>query len=413
MKLKCCLSLFTSYGPYIVDYILKKSSTLKPINQLLLQLLQFILQLLRCYSLISITSKDYVLLLQTFPSIYNSVKIANCLMCWTKFVNVLKKSLTFPLCNDLIAPIAKNMFSSQEFPLLSLLIKWTNREGSYVSSSVLLGFGIFSDNYCEPTITTIEDKVSNTLLRHSFLLSLSLEIISHDTIHFQSALHNILDVIGSHVTVPCHLKQEFSQFMILHLLSEQDTCLVELLTKSLELSKAHSMLPCFKIHSLFITFLHTISFDHSTVLDFIVSAETDFDMFFRDYTHFLKEGEQLNYFISVCKDFGNVLTKTKLVKTSIQVGKKRPLGTNTSSSLCKQQNLETNTIETESTDSESDESEMCNTIYKILNMLTSLSTSLDKVYRRKLVTEDKLLSVFEIALTSDKIIKNIASYIFE
>ena len=427
-KLECCLSLLMPHWPHIVGNVLKKSSTSKPINQLLLQLLQLILQLLRCYSLTSATSNEYMVLLQALPSVYKSVKIADCLMCWIKFVNILKKCFTSSLCNDQIVPIANNIFSCHEFPLFPLLLKWIDREGSYISSSMLLGFGVFSDNICEPAVTTIEDKVSNTLLRYSFLLLLSTEIISHQTTYLQSALnslHTIFDAIGSHATqftVPCHLKQEFTQHMIVHLLSEQDNCLVELLTSSLELSKEYSKLPCLKIHNLFVTFLYTISFDHSTVLDFIVSTETNFDAFFKNYTIFLKEDEQLSYFIDTCKErdnLGDLLIKEQKAKqtnTSLILGKKRLLETNSLPSSCKRLNFEANDINVEITDSETDEEpEICEfgTIYKVLNMLTSLSASLTKVYRRKLLSESKLLSISEIVITSDTIIKKIASYIFE
>ena len=42
------------------------------------------------------------------------------------------------------------------------------------------------------------------------------------------------------------------------------------------------------IHSLFVEFLTSLSFDHSVLLDFLISAETKFQEFFRSYLEILK-----------------------------------------------------------------------------------------------------------------------------
>lgn len=90
---------------------------------------------------------------------------------------------------------------------------------------------------------------------------------------------------------------EDSNDTILQLISEQDNCLVETLSFSLKLTglqlqEGTDLL--LNVHELFLSFLSSISYDESTLIDFIIDTDTSFDLFFNDYLKYTnKEPESL------------------------------------------------------------------------------------------------------------------------
>ena len=102
------------------------------------------------------------------------------------------------------------------------------------------------------------------------------------------------------------------QQLIIHLVSEQDSCLVDVLKSCLQLTKPkcelsrsendEEIMSALEINGLMIEFLFSISFDYSTILDFIINVETDFDCFFEEYLSFLSEETIMKELFHLCKE---------------------------------------------------------------------------------------------------------------
>ena len=78
--------------------------------------------------------------------------------------------------------------------------------------------------------------------------------------------------------------------MLLELISEEDTCLVETWTYSLKLTELQqergSSELLLNINELFISFLDSITYDESTLIDFIIDTDTKFDLFLYSYLQY-------------------------------------------------------------------------------------------------------------------------------
>ena len=85
--------------------------------------------------------------------------------------------------------------------------------------------------------------------------------------------------------------------VVLCAISEQDDCLVEALLVILCLHQFKESLPSLdytiiNIHGMLLEFLSSIAFDHSVLLDFVVSTETAFDKFLLNYLELLSREKQ-------------------------------------------------------------------------------------------------------------------------
>ena len=98
--------------------------------------------------------------------------------------------------------------------------------------------------------------------------------------------------------LPLLLRRSFIQIV-----SGQDSSLVQALTASLQLQRKKD-LPSeismvLDIHCLLITFLRSVSFDYSVLLDLIISPETQFDSFLDQYLDLLGTG--MPQLVTACK----------------------------------------------------------------------------------------------------------------
>lgn len=87
--------------------------------------------------------------------------------------------------------------------------------------------------------------------------------------------------------------------LILHLVSEHDDCLIGTLTNALHITMMESVsVKELHIDQLVIEFLYSISFDHTTVIDFLIENGTHFDSFLNTYLHYLTKNrmESLLYY---------------------------------------------------------------------------------------------------------------------
>lgn len=124
---------------------------------------------------------------------------------------------------------------------------------------------------------------------------------------FIHSLEDLTSQIPS--TLPCIF---IMQQLIIHLVSEQDSCLVDVLKSCLQLTKAkcelsrsqndEEVLSALDINGLMVEFLSSVSFDYSTLLDFIINVETDFDCFLEEYLSFLSEETIMTELFHLCKE---------------------------------------------------------------------------------------------------------------
>ena len=157
--------------------------------------------------------------------------------------------------------------------------------------------------------------------------------------------------------------------VLLQLISEQDTCLVETLNYSLKLTvlqqqRASSEL-ILSIDELFISFLDSITYDESTLIDFIIDIDTRFDLF-------------LNSFLQHTNKYGgNALAKDKDRRTSRSNKKATTI----------------QLVEYSDSDSEDEEQVEC-TKYK--DILTRLREKLIKLEKQSVIPAGKLITVRDI-----------------
>ena len=157
--------------------------------------------------------------------------------------------------------------------------------------------------------------------------------------------------------------------VLLQLISDQDTCLVETLNYSLKLTvlqqqRASSEL-ILSIDELVISFLDSITYDESTLIDFIIDIDTRFDLFLNSYLQHTN------------KDGGNALAKDKDRRTSRSNKKATTI----------------QLVEYSDSDSEDEEQVEC-TKYK--DMLTRLREKLIKLEKQSVIPADKLPTVRDI-----------------
>lgn len=89
------------------------------------------------------------------------------------------------------------------------------------------------------------------------------------------------------------------QKSLIQIVAIQDSCLVQVLSACLKLTGNKQEIPL-DIHSLFVTFLSSIAFDHTVLLDLFISPETKFDSFLVDYLDLLEKTGMPNL-ISACE----------------------------------------------------------------------------------------------------------------
>ena len=133
-------------------------------------------------------------------------------------------------------------------------------------------------------------------------------------------IHSLEDLTSQFPsTLPCKF---IMQQLIIHLVSEQDSCLVDVLKSCLQLSKAKcelsrsqndEVLSALNINGLMVEFLFSISFDYSTLLDFIINVETEFDCFLEEYLSFLSEETIMTELFYLCKE-RDVIERTRIDK---------------------------------------------------------------------------------------------------
>ena len=217
------------------------------------------------------------------------------------------------------------------------------------------------------------------------------------------------------------------QRLVLHLVTEEDSCLVDTLSKCLKIQtmKLEALFPLSKtveIHSLFVQFLSSISFDCSMLVDFVISNETDFDHFLVDYFQSLLNDSGKERFKSACQERDAMKKKEKVAERSkgdakkevesieiaiIPDSRKRKFSGDQSS--CKSYTIIDSTIkkdinlglEDDSSTSSESESERTiedeiTTLERVTDTYKGLHSSLQKTHRKKLIQEEKLSMIVAI-----------------
>ena len=214
------------------------------------------------------------------------------------------------------------------------------------------------------------------------------------------------------------------QRLVIHLVTEEDSCLVDTLSKCLKIQtvKLEALFPLSKtveIHSLFVQFLSSISFDSSMLVDFVISNETDFDHFLVDYFQSLLNDSGKERFKSACQERDAMKKKEKVaerskgdakkeVEIAIMPGsrKRKFSGDQSSCKTCtiidstikKDMNLGLGDDSSTSSESESERTieDEITTLESVIDTYKGLHSSLQKTHRKKLIQEEKLSVIVAI-----------------
>ena len=167
---------------------------------------------------------------------------------------------------------------------------------------------------------------------------------------------------------------EDSNDTILQLISEQDNCLVETLSFSLKLTglqlqEGTDLLV--NVHELFLSFLSSISYDESTLIDFIIDTDTSFDLFFNDYLKYTnKEPESLPLH---CQKLDHIKVKiTEDCAPQLQL------------------------VDYSESESEDEEDFIESTEYRVKQMFGRLKDKLMKLVKHSIVSPNKLPNIKQI-----------------
>ena len=325
-----CVSLLLSFWPELLKSISTSSklSIKSDINQILLQFLLLSLELLRH------SDKNSIVLPVLVPTLGHIADVIHdcsscCLLSLTRMCDLFRKCIKYPLPQTTLYCLTRKEFLHA---ISSSLTKWFQRESvscylRMTSLEINCSFPSIED-MTSPNPKTLEDGINDTFVRKSLLLSLllaegkpisliyilciALYYIGHikQWIPLSAFMHSLKELVSQiPSTLPCNF---IMQQLIIHLVSEQDSCLVDVLKSCLQLTKAkcelsrsqndEEVLSVLEINGLMIEFLFSISFDYSTLLDFIINVETDFDCFLEEYLSFLSEETILKELLYLCKE---------------------------------------------------------------------------------------------------------------
>ncbi|XP_019853855.1 PREDICTED: uncharacterized protein LOC109583108 [Amphimedon queenslandica] len=242
------------------------------VDQSLLQLLLLMIEILK-------HSNIETPILHSFQSplilgdISQAVQSSFSLICYTKLCDLFRKHLL--LLDD---------EGGVGSPLLILDLFMNH----YVSSHNVFIDDWFTRQYDQISDTSsIEYSIVDTYIRKSLLISLQLATQDVTDLVHERLLFKPVQRFMQYLREVSLKKGESYINVLLQLISEQDTCLVETLTYSLKLTELQqergSSELILNIHELFISFLDSITYDESTLIDFIIDTDTRFDSFLNSY----------------------------------------------------------------------------------------------------------------------------------
>ena len=164
--------------------------------------------------------------------------------------------------------------------------------------------------------------------------------------------------------------------LLLHLVSEQDSCLVRALSCSLQFSKLGIMSKDVHVTELMIEFMHTISFDHCVLMDMIIDNDSKFDDFFEGFIAYLSEEVNFQALVNLCEK--RDLTES-LMKEAMSTNK-------------------TSLVEYSSSESDSEDnvSSMSATYTRFVTLIDKLKVSFTKLTDSELVCKSKLVKINKI-----------------
>lgn len=284
-------------------------------------------------------------LLQTLEPLCQFVLLSHCVLSFTKLLNVASKLTKSPDLGSGMVVRLRDTFCCLAASRMthSSLEQWFGKEGSVVLQLAMRMCGREAESppCCDLSMDdrahgTVVRKylllafrvwtVTTSMLRVGMFLSLFFTVFLARRVHYiafisdcsgsNEALAIPMELLPIQVihhlcfpsTTPMASQTEVPiciRRVLLCAIGEQDSCLVETLLAFLRLHQFKDFLPSFdrtviNVHWMFLEFLCSIAFDHSVLLDFVVSSETDFDSFLLQYLELL--GREKQDLVAVCSE---------------------------------------------------------------------------------------------------------------
>ena len=268
---------------------------------------QYLSLCLECLRLLLLTAEKTIPFnfLSSLPIMMKLV-VAGCSpFCNVRFTNVLRKVIrnNNGNCSELTVSLFHSLdFQSFQSVANFALENWFQHVSRGVYDMFIIEYNIMQDSSSVEYNLVSKSDISISHVEQTFLrkyLLLTLEMISFATnstniVSQCRPLYDLLSLLKSlslqnvHHSLSDKLIVLFLRKLILYLVLEEDGVLVGTLTSLFKLSELIEHLPplvvqAFSIHHFFLQFVTSIGFDNSTVLDFIISNETDFDLFLANY----------------------------------------------------------------------------------------------------------------------------------
>lgn len=286
------------------------------IHLILDQYLSLIMECLRCKE--SLPPMALTILKPLLPTILRSLMKCSpvtLVLCSVKLIDTLKKIILLDF-NDSSVSCLEVVLSDDSFIQLQSYITGTVLMNWYQHVSVVTHQSFVLPSPC-PTITDALHSSLNeasplveTLLRKYLVFCfLLMSCVFKERVN---PLKEVLFTLKSLAIQTFHLSDQMAilcvQKSILNLAMEEDGCLVAILIHILKLSNAVEdksivKLVC-NIHCFFIHFMYSIAYDSNTLLDLIISTETNFDVFFSDYLQLISSDDGGSQLIQSCHLIG-------------------------------------------------------------------------------------------------------------
>ncbi len=405
-KVNSCLTILCSQWENIIAVLVSKDD----LSPLLLE--QYLSLCLECFRLQSLIAKNMIIMKSITSSVLTIIKmvvVASSPFCYVRFTSLLRKMIKNSFTEIVSALICSVEFQPFHNFVSSVFQKWFQQTSKEVYDMFVTKYNIIDRDLSiiKGSVIGSVTHLEKTLLRNYLLFSL--EMISFSTnCPVDSLCIPLCDLLSLLKTISLQYFHDLSdktisfflQKLILHLILDEDGCLVGTLNTLFKLSQSNHLMPTlvvkvFSIHHFFLEFASSIGYDNSTLLDFIISNETDFDVFFSNYLKLICSDNGGNNLTLACQEIDAISNMPNISRPVVDIQAVETATIDLVSSC----DYEDQTDITEASLSDSDEmigESPDASLDKLLNCFSRLYTHLENAKTRKLVSDRKIVVISEI-----------------
>ena len=353
----------------------------------------------------------------SFQLVMSMVTRSDYLLCAVRFVDVLRKFLYLNTENKQLLDVSSfcnNIKVSSSFHhfLQVSMEAWFQIGSQLIYNSFVLEYHI--DTPSETSESSISGfNLEQTFLRKYLLLSLLLatKSASIDSEQVPLLYNPIYDYLNSLRTLSSQqyklpndqLMTDFLRKCVLQLVMEEDDCLITMFSMVMKLFELETKSPLplvdsvFNVHALFVYFLSSIGYDSSTLLDFVISKETKFDVFLSRYLKSLLSDPGGTNFTLSCQRRDRTIASVEVKEegNTLAFGMCERINVCEKEDTSCQDMTQENRKEGENNGSDSEDE---TTMEKSLNCISVLYTMLENAKEKGLIEAEKTVTVNEILM---------------